>query len=128
MILFRQQWKAWGLIILCGGLALAARYGLVEPTHMAATCDYGTGPWWCSVRTAIIQSFATYAIGYINMATAVLVLITRTRGAGLLAAIAGAVGLALYCQEPSAISLVLGALVLARSDSSLSDTRVQASS
>ncbi len=110
----RNAWFHWTLIAFGGGLALLARYGLVEPAPMGALCDSGTGPWWCIVRLWIIKSFATFGLGYLSGLTAVLVLLTRNARLALLAAIVGAVGLALYCQEPAAISFTIGVLVLAR--------------
>ncbi len=110
----RKVFICWGLVLLAGVLALAARYGLVEPASMAVICDTGSGPWWCELRLLIIKTFATFGLGYSSLATSVLVLMTRTMIFGLLAAIVGILALTLYCPEPGVISLVLGALALAR--------------
>ena len=110
----RSAWFHWSLIAFCGVLALLARYGLVEPAGIGVLCDPGTGPWWCVLRLWIIKSFATFGLGYLCAAAAVLVLLTRNVYVALTAAIAGAIGLALYCQEPAAISFTVGILVLAR--------------
>ncbi len=113
----RNAWVHWSAIAFCGALALLARYELVEPARMGLLCDSGTGPWWCMVRLGIIKSFATFGLGYLCGAAVVLVLLTRNPRSALFAAIVGAIGLALYCQEPAAISFTVGILVLARAHS-----------
>lgn len=124
----RNVFFYWGLIVLAGSLALAARYGLVEPAAMSLICDADHGPWWCQVRMLIIRSFATFGLGYLSLMTSVLALITRTVGFGLLAAIVGVMGLTLYCQEPAVISFMLGTLILARACWPTQGTRTNADS
>jgi hypothetical protein len=110
----RKIFICWALVLLAGGLALGARYGLIEPASRAIACDANSGPWWCELRLLIIKTFATFGLGYLSLATSVLVLMTRTLIFGLIAAIVGVLALTLYCQEPGVVSFMLGALALAR--------------
>lgn len=104
------------LIALCVTLlAMLARYLMIQPPEVAHQCDQGGGPWWCAVRSGVIMTYAWYGLGY---ASALLGMVALWRPRALWGACALAVGgaaLVLYCYEPGALAIGIGALVLARS-------------
>lgn len=110
----------WSAIAAVGLLAAAARYGLVEPAAVAHLCDGGSGPWWCGLRRAVIATFSGYGLGYGALGTGALAVALPRPWIAWTAAALGLAGLILYCFEASAVGFLLGALVLARTGSSLS--------
>ena len=123
--------------IVAFGLALLARYLVVEPAWIAHACD--PAPWssWCAARSVLIRSFSTQALGWLSLAAggAAALIAWRLaqpawasapasaaaqavgRATDVLAQVAlaaGAAGLVLYCFEPSAVGTLLGALALNR--------------
>lgn len=119
-IVMRKALFAWSAIAAVGLLAAAARYGLVEPAAIAHLCDGGSGPWWCGLRRAVIASFSGYGLGYGALAAGALAVALPRPWIAWTAAALGLAGLILYCFEASAVGFLLGALVLARTGSSLS--------
>jgi len=113
----KRAFLEWALVALAFALAAGARYLLVQPPEFAHSCDAVTGFGWCTVRTLVIRSFATFGLGYAAMALTVLTVFTWSRVIALAAAVIGAAGLVLYCYEPAAVSFVTGVLVLARAQS-----------
>jgi hypothetical protein len=97
-----------------GGLAMAARYLLIQPPELAHQCEVTGAPAWCAVRLAIILTYAHYELGYLSLLATVIALWSRTYLAASVALCCGACAIVLYCFEPGAVALVAGALVLAR--------------
>lgn len=95
------------------GLALAIRYGLVEPEGMAQLCQQAT-TLQCTLRDALVQLFVQQRLGYVALAAAVLAWWPRLRALAWLGWGAGLSGLVLYCWEPSAPAVLLALLLLAK--------------
>lgn len=104
----------WIAIAAVAGLAMLARYLLVEPAAVAHLCDTGGGPWWCGARAAVIATFSGYGLGYAALGLAALALALRRAPVAWAAAATGAAALVLYCFEAGAVGLLVGVLVLAR--------------
>lgn len=96
--------------------ALLARYAWIEPAHIGYLCNASNGPWWCTLRRALILSFAFNGLGYASLILGVLALIVRWRSIALLALCFGVSGVVLYCYEFAAVGLLLGVLTLARAE------------
>ena len=116
---FSRDGKARALLPWLGiasvmGLAMAARYGLIEPAEVAHLCDSGAGPWWCGVRRLVILSFAHHALGHGALIVGLVATLLRRRLLALAAALLGAAGLVLYEFDFSAVGFLLGVLALAR--------------
>lgn len=120
----------WLLVVASTALAVLVRYALIEPVDVAHRCDAGAGAWWCGVRDAAVLAFTrgpdtlwsgapgVSALGWIGvaaLATGGLALLWRRPGTATLAAAAGAAALVLYCFQSGALALLIGVLVLARS-------------
>ena len=99
----------------CFALALSARYGLIEPSDQAALCRADPTRWTCLLKEGLVSIFAHQRLGFFALTCAALALLTQAHALAWLALIAGCFGLVLYCPELSAPSLVLGALILAKS-------------
>jgi hypothetical protein len=95
------------------GLALWARYGLIEPEGMAHAC-LGSEDWQCVLRDLIVATFSRQQLGYVAVGAAVLALVPRLRPLAWLAWASGLAGLMLYCWDYAAVGVVLALLVLAR--------------
>ncbi|HEX7111683.1 MAG TPA: hypothetical protein VF216_04515 [Mizugakiibacter sp.] len=120
----------WLLVAASTALAMLVRYALIEPVDVAHRCDAGAGVWWCGVREAAVLAFTrgpdtwwsgapgVSALGWIGsaaLAAGALALLWRRAGTATLAAAVGAVALVLYCFQAGALALLVGVLVLARS-------------
>ena len=104
-----------GVVLSALALAGLARYWLVEPADLTATCD--AAPWQgaaCVLRSLTVQAFAAQRLGGLALACALLALVMRWRGAALLALAAGSAGLVLYSTRLAAPAVLLAALVLVR--------------
>lgn len=104
----------WLAVAAVFGLAAAARYLLIQPPEVAHACELAGAAWYCGFRTLVIQTFATYGLGYAAMAATVLTVLIWNRIVAWLATMVGAAALILYCYEPGAVSFVVGTLALAR--------------
>jgi hypothetical protein len=113
----------WTTIALTGVLALLVRYLLIEPADIAHLCEPAQPPWWCAVRMGIIQTFARYGLGYACWVAAVAALLSKAQWTAWTAAVLGVLGLTWYCQEPGAVSLLIGILRLARLHKNAADGR-----
>jgi hypothetical protein len=113
----------WIAIVAAAAAASALRLTVVEPAAIAHLCDAGDGPWWCVPRRALVLTFASNGLGYASLAAGLIATATRGIRMALAAALVGAAGLVLYCYEPSAVGLVLGTLVLARTQRRQQDGR-----
>jgi hypothetical protein len=104
----------WAVIVLVAIGAAWLRYGFIEPSDMAHSCDGADGPWWCGTRTLIVQGFLSYGYGYAAVLMALVALFWRNTVAAVLAASLGVIALQLYCYEGGALALLIGALRLVR--------------
>ena len=95
-------------------LAAAARYGLVEPAEMRATCDGGAQSSVCLLRAWIIQAFVHQRIGWFALTAAGFAFVSGWRSVAALALFAACAGLVLYTTELSAPAALLAVLVFAR--------------
>jgi hypothetical protein len=104
----------WLLALGVTGLAMAARYLLIQPPEIAHQCDAAGGPWWCALRTAAIMTYSGYGLGYAALVLSGLAALVRRAALGGLALAVGGAALVLYCYEPGALAMAIGTLVLAR--------------
>ena len=95
------------------GLALWARYGLIEPEGIAHAC-LGSEEWHCVLRDLIVATFNRQQLGYVAVGAAVFALAPTLRPLAWLAWASGIAGLVLYSWDYSAVGVVLALLVLAR--------------
>jgi hypothetical protein len=100
-----------GIVVL--GLALWARYGLIEPEGIAYTC-LGSDAWNCVLRDLLVATFNQQQLGYVAVGAALLALVPRLRPLAWLAWASGLAGLVFYCWDYAAVGVVLALLVLAR--------------
>jgi len=113
-----KQSRPWLIASAVCALAFLVRYLLIQPPQIAHQCDAGAGPWWCAIRLAIILSYSGWGLGYASLATCVLALWYRRVLFGALALSCGTAAIVLYCYEPGALAMVVGALVLVRAQNS----------
>jgi hypothetical protein len=115
----RQQapWLAAALICL---LAILARQFLIQPPEIAHQCDaptlslVTTGPWWCSVRSAVIMTYAWGGLQYAALGLSLAALAWRRTWLAIATLAVGLVAIVWYTYEPGAVAITIGALVLAR--------------
>jgi hypothetical protein len=104
----------WILALVIMALAMGARYGMIQPPDVAHQCDDGAGPWWCSLRLAIILMYAHYGLGYASLLLSAGALALRRVDIACITICVGLAALVLYCYEPGAVAVVIGVLRLAR--------------
>jgi hypothetical protein len=111
----------WLLLIAFGVGAGVLRYGLVESTEVAHTCEASQAG-VCAIRHLTVEGFIRAGIfgyqmgiyGWLALAAAALALIRKKIIFAWLAAATGLVALVLYCFAPGAIALLVGCLRLVR--------------
>lgn len=102
----------WLSLAVVGLLAVALRYGLIEPSEM---CDgAATNPAWCQWRQAAVMGFLNYGYGWAALAAALLALACKHPFTAWLAAAAGLFALQMYCYEAGAFAVLVGCLRLLR--------------
>lgn len=100
--------------------AILARQFLIQPPEIAHACPSETltlattGPWWCSVRAAIIMTYAWAGLLYAAVALSVASLVWRRAWLGWGTLAIGLVAIVWYTYEAGALAITVGALVLAR--------------
>jgi hypothetical protein len=104
----------WVIVIVVAVVATWVRYGFIEPPQLAYACEGANAPWWCGVRTLVVQGFLSYGYGYAAVLAAFVALFWRSTFAAVVATSLGVVALQLYCYEGGAFALLLGALRLVR--------------
>lgn len=105
----------WLLLTLTAALAMAVRYGFIEPPAFAHLCEGGSNdPTWCGLRQAIVMGFITYGYGYAALVVAALALVWKQPFVAWLSAALGFFALLLYCYEAGALALLIGSLRLLR--------------
>lgn len=98
--------------LIAGALiGTAVRLRGIEPEWIGFLCDPGTGPWWCSLRKALI---ATFRAGMLGVPAVVLALGSLLLPAGVVcrvalvvAAVLGGSGLVLYNTTLASVAVVL---------------------
>ncbi len=110
--------------LIAAGLCVAAiliREFLIQPPEIAHRCDAPTlslvsaGPWWCSVRSAVIMTYAWGGLTFASLGLSIVSLVWRTTWLATITLATGLVAIVWYTYEPGAVAITLGALVLARS-------------
>lgn len=113
-----MPWISAALICI---VAIAIRQGLIQPPEIAHRCEAATlslvtsGPWWCSLRSAVIMTYAWGGLMYASLGLGVLALVWRRTSSATAALAVGLVAIVWYTYEPGAVAITIGALVLARS-------------
>jgi hypothetical protein len=103
---------AAGLGVL--GLAMAIRYGLVEPRGMGLACVDVPPPWWCGPRGLLVLASTHSVWGLVAILAGVAGLTLRWRWAAMLAFAAGLAGLVLYDAGTAGPGFLLGLIALLR--------------
>ncbi|HEY9381452.1 MAG TPA: hypothetical protein VIQ01_09425 [Burkholderiales bacterium] len=109
-----NQAKAFGTIAVVLVLALIARHFWIEPVAIGDLCRTGGAPFSCTLRQALIMSFAFNGLGYASVVVGVIALFVRRKGIAILGGSLGAAGLVLYCYDFAVIGFLLSVLTLAR--------------
>ena len=104
----------WLTLTLIGIAALWVRFRVIEPADMAHRCEPLQAPWWCTLRLGIVMTFASFGLGYACILAVIAALLIRLEWVAWAAAVLGVLALSWYCQEPGALSLLVGVLLLAR--------------
>ncbi len=73
-----------------------------------------TGPWWCSVRAAIIMTYAWGGLFYSALVLSMVALWIRRASVGFVTLAVGLVAIVWYSYEAGAVAITVGTLVLAR--------------
>ena len=110
----------WGLAACLCLAAIVARQYLIQPPEIAHACPSETltlataGPWWCSVRAAIIMTYAWAGLLYVSVGSSIAALVWRRAWLGWATLAIGLVAIVWYTYEAGALAITVGALVLAR--------------
>jgi hypothetical protein len=110
-------WLAAAAICL---LAIATRQFLIQPAEIAQRCDGPTltlwtaGPWWCSVRSAAIMTYAWGGLRDAALLLTAATLLWRRQWLALATLAVGLVAIVWYTYETGALAITIGALMLAR--------------
>lgn len=103
------------LALLAVGLATAwLRYGLIQPSHVAALCGDAGSPVWCAWRQWLVLGFLHDVYGVLALVAAAPALFSRRLAVALLAAALGLFALELYCYQTGALAFLVGCLRLLR--------------
>lgn len=109
-----QLMKVAAALAAVFGVALAARFLMVEPRGASLMCESAQAEWWCPLRGALVPVFQWYVFGIVSVVAGLVGLIFGGRAWGVAALLAGAAGLVLYNAEPAAVGFVLGLIVVTR--------------
>jgi hypothetical protein len=113
----RAPWACAALICIA---AILIRQFLIQPPEVAHQCDAATltlasaGPWWCSIRSAVIMSYAWGGLLYAAVALSIASLVWRRTWLAVATLSVGLLAIVWYTYEPGAVAITVGALVLAR--------------
>ena len=111
-----------GAALICV-VAILTRQFLIQPPEIAQRCDaptlslITTGPWWCSVRSAVIMTYAWGGLQFAALGLALAALLWRRTWLAVATLAVGLVAIVWYTYEPGAVAITIGALVLARRQS-----------
>lgn len=110
----------WFLAAIVCVLAIVTRQFLIQPPDIAHRCDAPTlslitaGPWWCSVRSAAIMTYAWGGLTYASLGLSLASLLWRRTWFATITLAVGLVAIVWYTYESGAVAITIGALVLAR--------------
>ncbi len=96
------------------GLALWARYGLIESVTVAALCNATSVPLSCTIRRIVIATTSISLWSYVAILAGALSILLRRLDATLLALVTGAAGLVLYGGAVAAVGFLLGCITYPR--------------
>jgi hypothetical protein len=96
------------------GLALWARYGLIESVTVAGLCNATSVPLNCTIRRFVIATTTLSLWSYVAVAAGAFSVLLRRLDATLVALVTGAVGLVLYGGAVAAVGFLLGCITYAR--------------
>ncbi len=115
---FRLPWLRVAALAAVAAIALAMaialRFGIVEPATIAARCDGGGLSPLCILRRVVIGIFGWNGFGLAALGLAVLVLLRPSTLLIALTLVAGIFGLVLYNTTIAALAVSLLPLALAR--------------
>lgn len=114
----------WVALLVVGLATAWLRYGLIQPSHIAALCGDAGSPAWCAWRQWLVLGFLHDVYGVLALVAAALALFSQRLAVAWLAAAVGLFALELYCYETGALALLMGCLRLLRLQASASP-RVQ---
>ena len=113
-----SAWRAWLVPLILGGVALAlalvARYVWIESTEIGLACATLPPPWWCEARYAVIWVHQHDGWGLVALVAGLLGLLTRWYWLALVALVVGLIGLVLYNTGLAAVGLLAGLLLILR--------------
>ncbi len=95
-------------------LAMAARYGLIEPRERGLACVEAPLPWWCGPRELLVLTSTSNGWGILALGAGVAALLLRWRWAAWIAYATGLAGLVLYDAGTAAAGLLLALVGLMR--------------
>ena len=104
----------WVALLAVGLVAAWLRYGLIQPSHIAALCSDAGSPAWCGWRQWLVLGFLRDVYGVLALVVAALALLSRRRAVAWLAAAVGLFALELYCYQAGALAFLVGCLRLLR--------------
>ncbi len=96
------------------GLALWARYGLIESITVATLCNATSVPLSCTLRTIVIATTSMSLWSYLAIIAGTLAVFIRRLETSILALVTGAAGLVLYGGAIAAAGFLLGCITYAR--------------
>ena len=107
---------ATGLVVAVAvlALAMAARYGLIEPRDRGLACVEAPLPWWCGPRELLVLASTSNGWGILALGAGVAALLLRWRWAAWIAYATGLAGLVLYDAGTAAAGLLLALVGLMR--------------
>lgn len=94
----------------------ATRLLLIEPDEIAQTCESSAAHWQCHLRDLVVQGFARHLYGPISIAAVLAAWFSGKHAFAVLAMIFGMAGAVFYDFDLAAVGLLLGALLLVRSN------------
>jgi len=95
-------------------LALAARFGMMEPRGAGLLCRSAAAPGWCTLRGLLLPLFTVQAFGIASLAAGAFAAVRFRRGWAVPALLFGAAGMVLYNVEAASLGTILGLIALFR--------------
>lgn len=113
----RRTWRRavpWLALLVVGGATAWLRYGLIQPSAMAAWCSDVGSPWWCTLRQWLVLGFLHDVYGVAALVAAAFALFSRRLAVAWVAAALGMFALEMFCFEAGAFALLIACLRLLR--------------